>query len=251
MHRLFSIACWFVLGALIAGSADPVAAQEARTLDIRDGRVFIDGRALSSDQLPPSLDLDGVEARYHFVGIQRPVVEIDGQLFAVNDRLEPVSEDEVRRQNASVILRGVNQRQRASGVQAASSAGATSAPSAARNSSDLHAAQQEYLSEMQRRHRELYDRLVRERQMEAETMELARVIRLLPDGPERQAQIDTLRATLNEIFDLKQENRRREIEALQQQIMDLQRSLKQREQMRDAMVDQRIQQLLGTSYGGE
>jgi alcohol dehydrogenase class IV len=53
-----------------------------------------------------------------------------------------------------------------------------------------------------------------------------------------------LRATLNRIFDLKQENRRREIDQLQRQIAELQNSLKQRERMREEMIDRRLQQLV-------
>lgn len=245
MHRFSLLVCWFFLGGLLVSA--PVAAQNARTLDIHDGRVYIDGRAVPQDQLPASLDLSGIEARYHFVGIQRPVVEIGNQLFAVNESLELVSEDEVRDQNASVILGGTS-RQR--GLAPARASGRAER-SASDRRTDIQAAQQEYLREIQQRHRSLYERLMRERQMEAETHQLARVIRLLPDGPERTSQIDTLRATLNEIFDLKQENRRREIEALQQQIMELQRDLKQREDMREAMIERRIQQLVGDTVDTE
>lgn len=248
MHRLSLLVCWLALGLLFAGA--PATAQNARTLDIHDGRIYIDGRAVPEDQLPPSLDLSGVEARFQFVGVQRPVVEIGDQLFAVNETLEPVSEDEVRGQQASVILWNSSPRGLAPArvsEQGRSEETGRSGASRSERSLDIQAAQQEYLSEIQRRHRSLYERLMRERQMEAETHQLARVIRLLPDGPERQSQIDTLRATLNEIFDLKQENRRREIEALQQQIMELQRSLKQREDMREAMIERRIQQLVGST----
>jgi ElaB/YqjD/DUF883 family membrane-anchored ribosome-binding protein len=83
--------------------------------------------------------------------------------------------------------------------------------------------------------------------MEQQTYELARTIRRLPTGPERQAQIDTLRATLNRIFDLKQENRQREIEQLQRQISELRKSLRKREEMRDEMIEQRLQQLIDAS----
>jgi ElaB/YqjD/DUF883 family membrane-anchored ribosome-binding protein len=83
--------------------------------------------------------------------------------------------------------------------------------------------------------------------MEQQTYELARTIRRLPAGPERQAQIDTLRATLNRIFDLKQENRQREIEQLQRQISELRKSLRKREEMRDEMIEQRLQQLIDAS----
>jgi hypothetical protein len=109
----------------------------------------------------------------------------------------------------------------------------------------MQEAHQKYLSEIQQSHQELYRNLVRERRMESESREIARTIRLLPDGPERDAQKDTLRATLNRIFELKQENRRREIDQLQSQIDELERRLEQRESMREEMIERRMNELLG------
>ena len=227
-------ACLALIGVVLGAClASPAQAQQPRTLSIRDGKVIIDGQTIDARRLPPGLEIGSMEAHYHFVGIEQPVVEIGDQLYAVTDRLEPISEDEVRRRNASVILRG--------GQQSSLQAMAPSRPGAR----DLQAAHQQYLSELRQHSHGLYERLMREQQMDAETRELARVIRLLPEGPERQAQIDTLRATLNRIFDLKQENRLREIEKLQQQMMELQRSLQKRERMREAMIDRRMRELIG------
>jgi hypothetical protein len=233
MNRLPS--CFgFVLAALLLGTGlpatgllQPATAQTTRTLVIEDGVVRIDGQPVPESQWPASLDVRGVRAQYKFVGIQRPVVELDGRLYAVTDRLEPVPEDSVRSANASVVLRNLDRREPAGGP-----------------SNDLQAAHEEYLHDVERRSRKLYERLLRERRMEQQTYDLARTIERLPEGPERQAQIDTLRATLNRIFDLKQENRRREIDQLQRQIAELQNSLKQRERMREEMIDRRLQQLV-------
>lgn len=240
MASLSRIACVCLAGLVLSVlPAESARAQEARTLTIQNGTVYLDGRALSPDRLPASLTLDGVQAHYRFLGIQEPVVEIGGQLYAVNETLEPVSEDEARRRNASVILQG--------GMQQPQALRPTREPSAGTRASDLQKAHQQYLQDLQQHSHSLYERIMRERKMEAETRELARVIRLLPEGSERQGQIDTLRATLNKIFELKQDNRLREIEKLQNQIMELQRSLQEREQMREAMIDQRMKQLIGAS----
>jgi hypothetical protein len=67
------------------------------------------------------------------------------------------------------------------------------------------------------------------------------------DSNERRSKIDSLRSLLNNIFDLKQENRRQEIERLQREIQKLQRGLQKREQMRDQMIDHRLNQLVGAS----
>ena len=232
-HRL---ACGLVLGALLWGLLLPAAsAQQTRTLNIRDGTVYVDGRPLSEDQLPDSLHLEGINAHYRFLGIQRPVIELNGRLFAVDEGLTPVTEEEVRKERASVILGSGRTQSRdpraMSRVQA-------------RRSDGGH---RQYLNALQRSSHGLYERLLRERQMEQNARNLAHAIRLLPEGAERQARIDTLRVMLEDIFELKQENRRREIEHLQRQIQEIQKNLRKREQMRDRMIDRHLRQLIDST----
>jgi hypothetical protein len=229
MTNVFRTGCGLLLAAVLWCAVAPTtAAQQTRTLTIRDGTIFVDGQRLSNDQVPSDLDLQGVTAQYQFVGIQRPVIELNGRLFAVQNGLRPVSEEEVNGQKSSVILQEISAR-----------------PSAAERSQDP---QRQYLDEMQKANRQLYERLVRERTMEQQAQDLARVIRMLPAGSdERRAKVDTLRALLNDIFELKQENRRREIERLQREIQEVQRSLQKRSQMRDRMIEHRLDQLLGTA----
>jgi len=231
MTTLLRTGCGLLLGVMLWSTCVPLAnAQQTRTLTIRDGTIYVDDQQLSADQVPSDLDLEGVTAQYQFVGIQRPVIELKGRLFAVNDGLTPVSEEEVNGQKSSVILQEISARP----------SGRRSQPEATQSP------QRQYLSDVQKANRQLYERLVRERTMEQEAQDLARVVRMLPEGSEdRRAQVDSLRTLLNEIFDLKQENRRREIERLQRQIQEVQRSLQERRQMRDRMIDRRLNQLLG------
>lgn len=233
VHLGRRLAWALALGGLLWGTFLPVAAaQQTRTLNIQNGTVYVDGRPLSDDQLPEGLNLKGMNAQYRFLGIQRPVVELNGRLFAVEEeRLTPVTEEEIQEERASVILRG----------------GRTRSPSSQAASESPEAAQRQYLNAVQRSSRELYERLVRERRMEQNARELARAIRLMPEGRERRAQIDTLRAMLEEIFELKQENRRREIEHLQRQIRELQKSIQKRERMRDLMIDRHLRQLIDST----
>lgn len=236
MTCLRRLSLGLIFGGLLVSLLLPVAAaQQIHSLDIRDGAVYVDDRPLSEDQLPNDLNLEGIDAHYRFLGIERPVIELNNRLFAVDDGLRPVTEEEVRENNASVILRDGTVRSASSAARAASSA-----------PEDLR---REYLDELQQSSRQLYDRLVQEQQMEQETKALARTIRLMPDGEARRAKIDTLRSTLNDIFDLKQENRRREIERLQQKIQELQRSIQKREEMRERMIERRLQQLLRSGGG--
>lgn len=231
-YRHRSFVCGLALGALLWSVFLPAAlAQQTRTLDIRDGAVYVDGQPLPEEQLPDDINLENVEAHYRFMGIQRPVIELNGRLFAVDEGLQPVTEEEVQGENASVILRGGTTR-------AATSRVASDSPATDHR---------EYLSELERSSQQLYERLLRERRMEREAQGLARTIRLMSEGSEREAKVDTLRSMLNEIFELKQENRRREIERLQQKIRELQQSIQEREQMREVMIDRRLQQLLTSS----
>lgn len=262
LHLLLGLA----LAVLLVAAPPATAQTQTRTLTIHDNTVYVDGNPVKADQLPPSLDISGIEAQYRFLGIQKPVVEINGTLYALTDTsIEPVSEDEVRRQsNASVILQRPQMQSR-SGLATASSASRDAGPATTSGNSNassanaeanaeakaMATAREEYLQEMRRRSQELYENLMRERRMELESREIARTIRLLPDGPERSAQIDTLRATLNRIFDLKQDNRRREIEQLQRKIDELQRRLEQREDMRDEMIERRLADLIGEDPNAE
>ena len=248
MSSFSRLRCGLLLGALLWSVLLPVAsAQQTRTLTIQDGTVYVDGRQLTTDQVPGDLDLEGVTARYRFVGIQRPVIELGGRLYAVDEGLTPVTEEEVNAEKSSVILQEIEARpapmRKEAGGQAAASA-------STRPLQQARAAHQQYLSEVQKANRELYRRLVRERTMESQAQDLARVIRMLPaTSDQRRAKEDSLRALLNNIFELKQENRRREIERLQREIQKLQRGLQKRKQMREAMIDHRFGQLIEASSG--
>ena len=207
-------------------------AQQNRTLTIRDGTIYVDGQKLSANQVPSDLDLDGVTAQYQFVGIQRPVIELNGRLFAIRNGLKKVSEDEVNGQQSSVILQEISAR-----------------PSAARSKAGSDAdPQRQYLNDVQKANRTLYERLVRERTMEQKAQNLAHMIRMMPErSAERQARTDSLRTLLNDIFELKQENRRREIDRLEREIQELQRSLQKRRQMRERMIQYRLNELIGAT----
>lgn len=230
--RLFAVAA---LAALLVGHAAPSIAQStaSRTLVIQEGTVYLDGQRVPADALPASLDVGSLNVRYSFSGITNPVVELNGALYAVGDSLKPVDPSAVAARQSTVFLQGAS----------------SGADDSAARASQLQQYQDQYLQEMQRRHKHLYDRLMRERRMEAQTYELARTIRQLPTGAPRQQYLDSLRTTLDEIFELKQENRRREIQQLENQITELRRRLEKREEMREEMIEQRIQQLIGAPDG--
>ncbi len=120
------------------------------------------------------------------------------------------------------------------------------AAEAAKMASDLPRIELEtYLEDMRSRNEGLFDRLVSERHLEHETMEMARRIRSMEEGRERRGEIEALRAELDEIFELKQENRRHEVAQLQHRLEELEQKVAERERMRNDIVERRLQELLG------
>lgn len=234
MRSRTGAALLLLLGTLLwSGGPTAAWAQRVHTLDIQGDTVYVDGRPLAGDQLPAGLNLDGITAHYRFVGIQRPVVELKGRLYALESgTLQPITEAEVRDSDGAVVLQGRTAR---AGTRTAGA----EAPSP----------RQQYLRDMRQSSRALYKRLRQEQRMEGQVHDLARVIRMLPEGPTRRAKTDTLRTLLEELFELKQQNHRREMERLQRKIQELQRRLQKRRQMRDAMIDHRLRELIGTEDG--
>lgn len=215
---------------LVALPLQQAEAQVTRTLTIQDGEVYIDGQEIPGDELPPELNIEGVAMQHSFAGVERPVIEIGGELYALEDQLVPVDERSADSEGMTIFFEH----------DARSPNGESLA-----NNLPTQILQSQYLEEIQRHSQQLYEQLMREQHMEAQTRDLAQNIRSLGEGSERQQYIDSLRSTLNEIFDLKQENRQREIEQLEAQLQELRQNLQEREQMREQMIDRRIQQLIG------
>ncbi|NQV73389.1 hypothetical protein HQ496_09710 [bacterium] len=101
-----------------------------------------------------------------------------------------------------------------------------------------------YLNEIQDADNTLYNTLMREQQMELDTHRLAMKIREASTRTEQEQIAKELRAALNEIFSLKQNNRKMEIEQLSQKLEDLQKRLGEREALRDDIIENRVRELL-------
>ncbi len=272
MNRVFRIAMVGVVLALLLGAGAPVGAQNVRTLTIRDGKVLIDDREVPEKDLPASLDLQDIEATYTFAGDMSFRFQL-GEVFYVfdNEGLREASKvyfvdgrsagrvpfsaflvqaqalqestqelDELSRQfeqsplpapqQANLVLK----KARFQVAQAAQVVGSLPRLEV-----------QSYFSDVWRSDQNLYALLIRELRLEREAAALAREIRSLPDGNLRQSRIEQLREKLYAIFELKQKNRRREIEQLEQQLGALKERLQERQQLRDLIIDQYLKQLIG------
>lgn len=275
---------------------------QQRQVVIRDGGVFIDGRKVPENQLPPSLSVNGLDLLYSFRGIEKPLLFVNGHTYQLTDtRLVDVNapDEEQETGRVSVIFRDGTQlpgasyqspldkphpaealgargqdlqtiaqvRQyidalqqqaealyhisanealpRAEDLAAFTNEMRLHAQKAARLASDLPKMEvQSYLQDVQQQDVELYGQLVREWELEAKTYALAATIRDMDPSPERDHMTAKLRTQLQHIFELKQENRRREIEQLEKRLTDLQNSLEKRERMRERMIDKRLGELL-------
>ncbi len=101
-----------------------------------------------------------------------------------------------------------------------------------------------YLDDIQDDNRFLYDELVRENEMEMQTHHLAMLVRDAETRSDQEKLTAELRSALEKIFQLKQENRRVEIEQLSLRLTELKERLKERESLRDEIVENRIRELL-------
>lgn len=101
-----------------------------------------------------------------------------------------------------------------------------------------------YMGNMQNQNRRLYEELVREREMEMRTHQLAQAIQSATDQETRDAHENELRSVLTEIFELKQANRRKEIQQLEGQLKDLRSRLEERESLKQDIIDSRLNDLL-------
>ena len=102
-----------------------------------------------------------------------------------------------------------------------------------------------YLDLLQVENSALYGRLLRELEMENQSGMLAGRILVESDARLRADLERSLRTSLEEVFELKQQNRRDEITQLEKQLGDLRRQLQARELNRRAIIDRRLEELVG------
>jgi hypothetical protein len=242
-----------LLAMLVTGSAfaQPDLTRQVRSLVIKDNQVLIDGKLVQQTDLPENLELgDDVQVSYSFVGMDIPVVTIGPNLFAMErDRLVFVGP-------ASQIPKWEFRRKRLDKKDARgfiidseqgqyfTFEGELLAPKEAVPRL-LEEAENLYLQGLQERDQGLFSQLARERSMDLDVRDLVREIRSTTDVSDRKELTEQLRTRLEEIFELKQANRRAEIEDMETRLKKLQSHVAQRQKQRDLIIEQRINELLG------
>ncbi len=253
-----------------------------RSLEIRNGAVFIDGRQLDPDNLPEGFPPEGAAVEYVFFpgsdedlkiqvrgGLQY-ILKGDTLRLSLNNSLWPGFFDapvlfipadsldavgDLFEQKAEVLF---EQAKRMQDLQHRFAEGNTNelqqmmeemtlyASEAARTASEFpHIQMQRYLQDIQDADQALFDRLIREQRMEREALTMARKFAVMEEGEARRDSIAALRERLTEIFELKQGNRRREVEQLEGKLQELRQAIIERERFRDEIVDRRLKELLG------
>ena len=201
-----------------SNTASRDAGAQVHRLEIHDGAVYHDGVALPEGALPDELDVDGMSMTFEYSGPVAPAIGLNGRLYTLEgDRLVELDEAEVDRQ----------------------AFGFTKPEPLGRS-----ATEQAYMQGLSERDRALYERLVREREMEAEAVRLARELRRA-DASERTRLRDELRERLDAMFELKQENRREEVRQVEEVLQALRQRLQEREAMRDKIIQHRMRELTG------
>ena len=207
----------------------PASDADVHRLEIRDGAIFHNGVALPTSALPAGLDLDGVPPMFmDYSGDVTPAIEIDGRVFALD-------------QNRLVEIEAKADGGRAQAFALTQAKPLTLAEADARRR-DAEAAYLETLSESDRA---LYERLMREREMEAEALRLAQRYRVAATDAERAGLRTDLRDRLGAMFDLKQQNRREEIRQMEAALDTLVARLQERAAMRERIVEHRLNELIG------
>ncbi|HLA64414.1 MAG TPA: hypothetical protein VK610_08285 [Rhodothermales bacterium] len=280
---------FLLLAALVLGAASPEAARAqderggyaappgtsapesdtgaARTLEIRAGALWLDGRRLPASSVPAGLDLNGLAMAVQFSGPVTPVVEIDGVAYMLEgERL--VRFDQSSRAGDQVYFLGEPQQvfpdapppaaESASGFGAVSPARTDRAmpanqemarartPVADADDAELReAGEAAYMRDLSASDRALYEKMRREAELEEHSLALAGQIRATPEGAERDSMVEELRTTLETAFDLKQEIRAEEIARAESQVAELRRMLRIRAERKGQIIDHRLRELVG------
>lgn len=234
----FVVAC-VLAGPLLAQTPASTPSPEVHRLEVRGGVIYHNGVALPPSAIPEGVDIDGFDPiSMDYSGDVTPAIEIDGRVFALKgNRLVEVQDAKGEQGAAREVSRA--QAYMISEPKAASRAVAgTEAASRQR-------VEQDYLDSLSESDRALYDQLVRERDMEAETLRLAQRYRRATTDAERETLRAQLRDKLGAMFDLKEANRREEVRQMEAALEELRQRMNERNAMRDAIIEHRLDELLG------
>ena len=198
-------------------------------LVIENGRVFLNGQAIQRTNLPQELDLGAFDRfEYNYMAGMAPIININGKFFTVqNNRIVFVNPN-LRDETA---FNRFMDTQEAEGAQI---------------QQELIPLEGNYAAiyRIKREDPALFNRIRREQQLELRSEELASNIRLMPNGNHRNQKVAELRALLDTIFEIRQQNQRAEIQRLNNQLELLNNEVRDRQLAKRQIIDQRLQEML-------
>lgn len=206
------------------------SAQAGHLLEIRDGVVHLDGAVLHG-AVPDGLDLSGMSLALDYSGPITPVVDVDGQAYVLEGgRLVPFEESS--RAGERIYVLGEARPDR-------------DAVGAMDDDRLALVSQEAYLREVAARDEALYEEMQREQALEVEVETLAERVRRTAPGPDRTRLRGELRTRLSDLFTLKQQIRREEVDRAQAELDAFRTLLDARNAQHDAIVDGRLRGLCG------
>lgn len=223
MKRSILLGCLIVLSLVGVPAAAQAPDYEVNRLEIRDGRVYHNGEMLPADALPEEFDIEGITFTFEYGGPVMPALSLNGRVYALEDgKLVALEEAEVREARAAAVV-----------------------PVPRTAEEGRSQMEEAYLQTLSERDRALYERLMRERDMEYEVLRLAYRARRTTETDERAQLRDQLHELLSALFELKQENRREEIQQVENLLAAMNQQMQEREVHRAELIRQRLAELLG------
>lgn len=191
--------------------------------EIRDGRVIHNGTALPADAIPEDLDIEGITFSFSYSGPVMPALTLGGRIYVLEEgRLVTLEQSSGSPQAVAVLPVEERDRRRHR-----------------RNSSTNRA----YLESLSERDDALYRRLLREQEMEEELRQLAEQYHQA--GPDERTRIRSMMlAHLEELFDIKQENRLEEIRQVELLLEEMRQELNHRNNIRERIINRWLNHFL-------
>lgn len=209
-------------------------AERSHVLEIANGRVYLDGAMLPPESLPPDLDLTGITRTLEFSGPVTPYMEVDGEAYVLEDgRLVNFRNSRRAPDQVYVLFLG------RPGFDLAL-VGMDELP----EQQLARMGEEAYLRQLSDRDRELYEQIRRDQALDRNALALAERARRTPPGVERNRLRAQLREHLAESFALKLAIHQEEIRRAQEELDSLREQLRQREAMKERIIEMRLRELL-------
>ncbi len=104
----------------------------------------------------------------------------------------------------------------------------------------------EYLQEVQARHPEMFERLVKAENLEIKTWKLAEEIEQTKDEEAKKQLTTQLRTILEEIFETRLQERILEIQELEQEINEMKTLIEKRKTMKEKIIERHMMEILSS-----